>query len=76
MSRPLRNEFPGAAHHTTSRGDRREPIYRDDADRLCQLDVRGWGQVSHFPFLPSRRSPSAVEVAHQPRQVGHAGVQH
>ena len=39
MSRPLRIEFPGAVYHVTSRGDRREPIYRDDADRLAQLDV-------------------------------------
>ena len=39
MSRPLRIEFPGAVYHVTSRGDRREPIYRDDADRLTQLDV-------------------------------------
>ena len=39
MFRPLRIEFPGAVYHVTSRGDRREPIYRDDADRLCQLDV-------------------------------------
>ena len=39
MSRPLRIEFPGAVYHVTSRGDRREPIYRDDNDRLAQLDV-------------------------------------
>ena len=39
MSRPLRIEFPGAVYHVTSRGDRREAIYRDDADRLAQLDV-------------------------------------
>jgi REP element-mobilizing transposase RayT len=39
MSRPLRIEFPGAVYHVTSRGDRREPIYRDDDDRLAQLDV-------------------------------------
>jgi REP element-mobilizing transposase RayT len=39
MSRPLRIEFPGAVYHITSRGDRREPIYRDDDDRLAQLDV-------------------------------------
>ncbi|RVU43822.1 transposase [Rubrivivax rivuli] len=39
MSRPLRIEFPGAAYHVTSRGDRREPIHRDDADRLLHLDV-------------------------------------
>lgn len=39
MSRPLRLEFPGAVYHVTSRGDRREPIYRDDADREAHLAV-------------------------------------
>jgi putative transposase len=39
MSRPLRIEFPGALYHLTSRGDRREPIYRDDDDRRCHLAV-------------------------------------
>ena len=39
MSRPLRIEFPGAVYHVTSRGDRREAIYRDDADRVAQLEV-------------------------------------
>ena len=33
MARPLRIEFPGTLYHVTSRGDRREPIYEDDADR-------------------------------------------
>lgn len=39
MSRPIWLEFPGAVYHVTSRGDRREPIYRDDEDRLAQLSV-------------------------------------
>lgn len=39
MSRPLRLEFPGAVYHVTSRGDRREPIFVDDEDRLALLDV-------------------------------------
>ena len=39
MSRPLRVEIPGATYHITSRGDRREDIYRDDADRHAHLDV-------------------------------------
>ena len=39
MSRPLRIEFPGAVYHVTSRGDRRESIYRDDVDRQGQLDI-------------------------------------
>ncbi len=39
MSRPLRIEFPGAVYHVTSRGDRRELIYREDEDRASQLGV-------------------------------------
>jgi putative transposase len=39
MSRPLRIEFPGAVYHVTSRGDRRETIYRDDHDRAAQLAI-------------------------------------
>jgi putative transposase len=39
MSRPLRLEFADAIYHVTSRGDRRELIYRDDADRIAQLAV-------------------------------------
>lgn len=43
MARPLRIEFAGAVYHVTSRGDRREPIFTDDADRACLLDVVGQG---------------------------------
>lgn len=39
MTRPLRLEFPGAVYHLTARGDRREDIFRDDADRLFFLDL-------------------------------------
>ena len=39
MSRPLRIELAGAVYHVTSRGDRRESIYRDDIDRQAQLDI-------------------------------------
>jgi len=41
MTRPLRLEFPGALYHVTSRGNRRNPIYRDDADRRAWLKVLG-----------------------------------
>src|SRR3990170_603784 len=37
MARPLRIECPGALCHVPSRGDRREPIYEDDADRTTFL---------------------------------------
>jgi REP element-mobilizing transposase RayT len=39
MSRPLRIEYPGAIYHVTSRGDRRGPVYRDDEDRVAQIEV-------------------------------------
>ncbi len=39
MARPLRLEFAGALYHVTSRGDRREDIYLDDADRRNYLSV-------------------------------------
>ena len=39
MARPLRIEFPGAVHHVTSRGDRRESIFIDDEDRHVLLAV-------------------------------------
>ena len=37
MSRPLRLEFPDALYHVTARGDRRESIFEDDADRRAFL---------------------------------------
>ena len=33
MARKLRVEYPGAIDHLMNRGDRREPIFRDDPDR-------------------------------------------
>lgn len=39
MARPLRIEFADATYHVTSRGDRREPIYVDDADRVAFLEL-------------------------------------
>jgi REP element-mobilizing transposase RayT len=39
MSRPIRLEFPEALYHITSRGDRREDIYDDDADREAFLKI-------------------------------------
>jgi REP element-mobilizing transposase RayT len=41
MARPLRIEFEGGVYHVTSRGDGREDIYLDDADRVMWLEVFG-----------------------------------
>ncbi|MDZ7781940.1 MAG: transposase [Halioglobus sp.] len=39
MARPPRLEFAGALYHVTSRGDRQEAIYEDDADRIAFLSL-------------------------------------
>lgn len=41
MARPLRIEFPGAVYHLTARGNRQEPIFLSDEDRLGFLDILG-----------------------------------
>ena len=39
IPRPLRLELAGDLYHETSRGDRREYIYRDDTDRLAWFTI-------------------------------------
>lgn len=39
MARPLRIELAGGLYHVTSRGDRREAIYRENQDRTDWLDL-------------------------------------
>ena len=39
MARPLRLDFAGALYHLTGRGDRQEPIFEDDQDRLVFPDL-------------------------------------
>lgn len=39
MSRPIRIEFSNALYHVTARGDRREDIFEDDADRQMFLSI-------------------------------------
>ncbi|MGB9667050.1 MAG: transposase, partial [Candidatus Cryosericum sp.] len=39
MARSLRLEAPGNIYHVTVRGDRREDIFDDDADRVSMLDL-------------------------------------
>ena len=41
MARPLRIELAGGLYHVTSRGDRREDIYLNQADREAWLDLLG-----------------------------------
>jgi REP element-mobilizing transposase RayT len=39
MPRKLRVEYPGAIYHVMNRGDRREPIFKDDADHRRFLET-------------------------------------
>ena len=41
MPRKLRVECPGAIYHVMNRGDRREPIFRDEEDRKRFLGTLG-----------------------------------
>jgi hypothetical protein len=40
MARKLRVEYPGALDHVLNRGDRREPIFKDDRDRKMAERLR------------------------------------
>jgi REP-associated tyrosine transposase len=55
----LRVEYAGAIYHVMNRGDRREPIFKDDADRQRFLETlaeacvkRGW-QVHAYCLMPN-----------------------
>jgi len=59
VARKLRVEYPGAIYHVLNRGDRREPIFRDDEDRKQFLGTlgeacakAGW-QVHALCLMPS-----------------------
>jgi len=39
VARQLRIEYPGAIYHVMNRGDHREAIFRDDADRVLFLET-------------------------------------
>lgn len=43
MLRPLRIEYAGAVYHATSRGNKKTPVFKADADRLNFLNT-----LQHF----------------------------
>jgi len=74
MARPLRLQFPGALYHLTARGDRQEPIFEDDQDRLVFLDLlakevlqQGWVLYAfclmgnHYHLLLETPEPNLVQ---------------
>ena len=57
MLRPLRIEYPGTIYHVMSRGNQRQNIFRDDADRLMFVSTldegcqkTGWQVHAYFPM--------------------------
>lgn len=74
MARKLRVQYPGAIYHVMNRGDRREPIFKDDEDRqlfLKSLDQAcgktGW-HVHAYCLMPNHfhlvlETPNANLVA-------------
>lgn len=67
MARQLRIEFEGAVYHITSRGNAREKIFLDDADRHRFLDVLGkvvarFGWICHAYCLMSNHYHLLVET--------------
>ena len=59
MARKLRVEYPGAIYHVLNRGDRREPIFKDEADRQRFVETlgeacakAGW-QVHAYVLMPN-----------------------
>jgi len=48
MAGPLRIEYAGAIYHVLSRGDRREAIFRTEADRKLVLDLLGSDLRAHW----------------------------
>ena len=41
MARKLRVEYPGAIYHVMNRGDRQEPIFKDEDDHRRFLSTLG-----------------------------------
>ena len=78
MVRPLRIEYPGAVYHVTSRGDRREPIAKDDRDRavfmgivgqaLERFDAQAWAYClmgNHYHLLLHTRKANLSRLMRQ-----------
>ncbi|HEU0010166.1 MAG TPA: hypothetical protein VFT34_10160 [Verrucomicrobiae bacterium] len=74
MPRQLRIQYEGAIYHLMDRGDRREPIFKTDFDRLNFLHTLGetfsarlrTGQLEPRLQPPVRRKEGGVQKARTP----------
>jgi putative transposase len=87
MPRRLRIEFEGAIYHVMARGNARQKIVRDDADRQRLIDALeqaviryGWELPSyvvmgnHLHLLVKTLRPNPGEVRHPPNSIGEVRV--
>ena len=58
MARKLRVQYPGAIYHVMNRGDRREPIFKDDPDRQGSMK----GKAERPRRTPLRKTDTAEAV--------------
>lgn len=78
MSRPLRLEFSGALYHVTVRGNARQPVFLDDADRsrflaflAREIFQHGWRcyayclMTNHFHLLVETPRPGLARGMHR-----------
>jgi len=75
MSRQLRIEYPGAIYHVMSRGNRRERIFRDEADRrLFRAALEGTVSIVRTDTCPTRFMEIStcpfVKLEHGPKPQG------
>ncbi len=81
MARPLCIQYAGARYHVMSRGDRREAIFHDDADRETRIgqgnatfkSPRRWEAAAPWVLLPPDLAAFVLffEPAHQRFEVFH-----
>jgi putative transposase len=59
MARKLRVQYPGVIYHVMNRGDRNEPIFKDDTDRkrfletLAEACVKTGWEVHAYCLMPN-----------------------
>ncbi len=70
MARKPRIQYPGAIYHVMSRGDRREAIFGDDADRHAAKGE--WRKVELARELRTKTTMSLAWIA-EPLSMGTPG---
>jgi REP element-mobilizing transposase RayT len=78
MGRPIRLEYPGAVYHIYARGNRKEPIFLDDEDRILFLKIFGdavhrYNWVCHAYCLMGNHYHLLIEI---PEGILNPGMQY